>query len=254
MRATKWHFHQMFDWIEKKQVLHLLIVQTKCFMSILWNMDLPGIVLSSTNATEPPTNMAVVSRTFSTWSICTIPTKKEKNMVPHWFLEKQSSLWWVYRIYTDLCIYQWLEGFLWGSWAGPGQRRWKNQGQTDCGMNWDPQTAGWKDQRRWSCRRECKTVLPELDPAMMQRERWIYRPFLVVASVPHHTELPACCPPTQSNTQTEENNQSEKTTALVLFIKSKCCSFDVSNINVFIDTFDQINASLQKKILTLNYY
>ncbi len=184
-------------------------------MSVLWDLHLPGIVLSSTNATEPPTNMAVVSRTFSTWSISTIPTKEEKNMVPHWSLIKQPSFpMWPEFINTGLCIYQWLEGFLWGSWAGPGQRRWRSQGQTDCGMSWDPQIAGWKGQQRWSCRIECRTAPPELGPAMMRRERWIYPPFQVVASVPHHTELPACCPPTQR----EETDQSENTTA-VRFIK-----------------------------------
>lgn len=36
---------------------------------------LPGIVLSKMKATEPPTNMAVVRRTFNTWSISAIPEK-----------------------------------------------------------------------------------------------------------------------------------------------------------------------------------
>lgn len=43
-------------------------------------ISLPGIVLSKMNATEPPTNMAVVRRTFNTWSISTIPVKIEEEM------------------------------------------------------------------------------------------------------------------------------------------------------------------------------
>lgn len=38
----------------------------------------PGIVLSKMKATEPPTNMAVVRRTFSTWSISMIPVQEGK--------------------------------------------------------------------------------------------------------------------------------------------------------------------------------
>lgn len=38
----------------------------------------PGIVLSKIKATEPPTNMAVVRRTFNTWSISTMPEKKKE--------------------------------------------------------------------------------------------------------------------------------------------------------------------------------
>ena len=41
-------------------------------------VDLPGMVLSSTNATDPPTNMAVVRRTFSTWSTSTMPGTEVK--------------------------------------------------------------------------------------------------------------------------------------------------------------------------------
>lgn len=33
------------------------------------------MVLSKMKATEPPTNMAVVRRTFNTWSISAIPEK-----------------------------------------------------------------------------------------------------------------------------------------------------------------------------------
>lgn len=39
---------------------------------------LPGIVLSKMKATEPPTNMAVVSRTFNTWSISAMPEKDKE--------------------------------------------------------------------------------------------------------------------------------------------------------------------------------
>ncbi len=39
---------------------------------------LPGIVLSKMKATEPPTNMAVVRRTFNTWSISTMPEKDKE--------------------------------------------------------------------------------------------------------------------------------------------------------------------------------
>jgi len=39
---------------------------------------LPGIVLSKMKATEPPTNMAVVSSTFNTWSTPSMPEKDKR--------------------------------------------------------------------------------------------------------------------------------------------------------------------------------
>lgn len=41
------------------------------------------MVLSKINATQPPTNMAVVRRTFNTWSMPVIPrgTERKKKLV-----------------------------------------------------------------------------------------------------------------------------------------------------------------------------
>lgn len=54
-------------------------LQLNIYLVKMWKkkilISLPGIVLSKMNATEPPTNMAVVRRTFNTWSISTIPVK-----------------------------------------------------------------------------------------------------------------------------------------------------------------------------------
>lgn len=175
--------------LHQKLIGHRLKTNRALDKHVLWDLHLPGIVLSSTNATEPPTNIAVVSRTFSTWSICTIPMIEEKIRMVTLFLKMQMKQFPIkVCMYLCLCLYQWLGGFLWGSWAGPGRRRWRSQGQTGCGTSWDPQTAGWKGQRRWSCRITCRTALPELGPAMMRKEHWIFPPFLVVASVLHHTE------------------------------------------------------------------
>lgn len=54
----------------------------ECYATSIWKgrcypkgNDWPGMVLSKINATQPPTNMAVVRRTFRTWSMPAMPTR-----------------------------------------------------------------------------------------------------------------------------------------------------------------------------------
>lgn len=193
-------------------------------------ISLPGIVLSKMNATEPPTNMAVVRRTFKTWSISTIPVKynktwtllfkttEEQNIIAlpkiaeiKITLRKENS---VYRcilrsstFVSEECAYssfvggsvhsthQWLVGSVWGSLAELNRRRWRIREQRGFGRSWGPQTAGWTVRQLWSCQKGYRTKLPRRDQGEMQTGHWICPRAPETASWQLHTESHVCFPP-----------------------------------------------------------
>lgn len=68
-------FNQCWLWTDSLFLLPVFIWQkvTHICNKHVWYLHIPGMVLSKIKATQPPTNMAVVRRTFNTWSIPDIP-------------------------------------------------------------------------------------------------------------------------------------------------------------------------------------